>query len=142
MGDALDAGHIDGFCVGDPWMSLAVAAGVGAIATTKAVIWHNRPEKVLGMRADWAEQHPERVNALLRALHRASLWCEDPAHHGDLATMLADARYLDRPREVLLRGLPGRIGLGPGQTTAMTPEEGRVGVECVRTCRSRWWPAH
>lgn len=119
MVDALAAGQIDGFCVGDPWNSLAVAAGVGAIATTKAALWHNSPEKVLGMRADWAEKHPERVNALLRALHRASLWCDTPANHGDLATMLADARYLDRPREVLLRGLTGRLELVPGQQTAI-----------------------
>lgn len=117
MVDALAAGQIDGFCVGDPWNSLAVEAGVGAIATTKAALWHNSPEKVLGMRADWAERHPERVNALLRALHRASLWCDNPANHGDLAAMLAGPRYLDRPREVLLRGLTGHLAMMQGLET-------------------------
>jgi len=119
MVDALAAGQIDGFCVGEPWNSLAVEAGVGVIATTKAAIWHNSPEKVLGMRADWAERHPERVSALLRALYRAALWCDDPANHGALADILAAPHYLDRPRDILLRGLSGRLELTRGQTTGI-----------------------
>src|SRR3546814_12920529 len=27
-----------------------------------------------------------------------------------------------------------------GSATAFRSEERRVGTECVRTCRSRWWP--
>ena len=33
LADALRAGQIDGFCVGEPWNSVAVDAGVGTIVT-------------------------------------------------------------------------------------------------------------
>ncbi|TKB28894.1 MAG: nitrate transporter, partial [Mesorhizobium sp.] len=36
MADALAAGRIDGYCVGEPWNSAAVVAGTGRIATVKA----------------------------------------------------------------------------------------------------------
>lgn len=109
MVDALRAGHVDGFCVGEPWNSLAVEAGVGVIATTKAHIWRSSPEKVLGLRDGWAQRHPERLAALLRALYRAALWCDDDANHAELAHLLAGPSYLDCPPAVLRRALAGRI---------------------------------
>src|SRR5581483_521639 len=45
--DAMRAGQIDGFCVGEPWNSVAVAAGVGTIVTPTTAIWPHSPEKVL-----------------------------------------------------------------------------------------------
>ena len=56
MADALGAGRIDGYCVGEPWNTAAVAQGVGRIVTIKAAIWKSRPEKVLGVDAEWARQ--------------------------------------------------------------------------------------
>src|SRR3546814_14965466 len=38
---------------------------------------------------------------------------------------------------------PGRFTLGLGASSdVIRSEERRVGKECVRTCRSRWSPAH
>ena len=101
LADAMRAGQIDGFCVGEPWNSVAVEAGVGTIVTPTTAIWPQSPEKVLGCRASWAQENPQRLDALIRALHRASLWCEDPANHADLAHMLAAARYVGAPAELL-----------------------------------------
>jgi hypothetical protein len=41
--DALRAGQIDGFCVGEPWNSVAVHAGVGTIVTSTTAIWPFSP---------------------------------------------------------------------------------------------------
>jgi two-component system, oxyanion-binding sensor len=49
MADALEAGRIDGYCVGEPWNTAAVVKGVGRIVTVKAAIWKSSPEKVLGI---------------------------------------------------------------------------------------------
>ena len=68
MADALGAGRIDGYCVGEPWNTAAVAKGVGRIATVKAAIWKSSPEKVLGVAASWAEANPDALAAALRAL--------------------------------------------------------------------------
>ena len=45
LADAMRTGQIDGFCVGEPWSSVAVQAGVGTIVTTTTAIWPLSPEK-------------------------------------------------------------------------------------------------
>jgi two-component system, oxyanion-binding sensor len=50
MSIALRDGTIDGFCVGEPWNSVAVNASVGRIITVKSAIWRSSPEKVLGVK--------------------------------------------------------------------------------------------
>lgn len=115
MADALAAGRIDGFCVGEPWGSVAVAAGSGRIATVKAALWPHSPEKVLGVTEAWAERNPAVLAALLRALHRAASWCSDPANHADAAELLARPDYLNRPAAIIGRALSGQIAPSPGQ---------------------------
>jgi NitT/TauT family transport system ATP-binding protein len=114
--DALAAGRVDGYCVGEPFNSLAVERGIGRIVTTKSSIWRSSPEKVLGTRVQWAERYPERLGALLRALTRAARWCGDPANHRKLADLLAEDRFLGIEAPILLRALSGRLPLGQGET--------------------------
>jgi NitT/TauT family transport system ATP-binding protein len=114
LADAMRAGQIDGFCVGEPWNSVAVDAGVGVIALPTTAIWRQSPEKVLGCCASWAQRHPERLQALLRALFRAARWCENPVHHPALAELLARPRFVGAPVELLLGALTNRLRLMPG----------------------------
>lgn len=120
--DALREGQIDGFCVGEPWNSLAVSVGVGCIVTPTTAIWRLSPEKVLGCRQEWAQRYPERTAALIRALYRASLWCEQPANHAQLAHLLAEPKYVGAPADMLLRGLSGRLSLVPNGTLRTVPD--------------------
>jgi len=85
----LEAGAIDGFCVGEPWSTVAVERGSGAVVLTKHDIWQNAPEKVLAASAAFAEQQPEAHRALLRALLEASHWCDAPENRPELARILA-----------------------------------------------------
>ena len=64
MADALNAGRIDGYCVGEPWNSVAVDWGAGRIVTVKAAIWSASPDKVLGVTERWASEHPDALAAL------------------------------------------------------------------------------
>ena len=50
------------------------------------------------------------LDALIRALYRAALWCEDPANHADLAHMLAAARYVGAPARPAAESLRLRNG--------------------------------
>jgi ABC-type nitrate/sulfonate/bicarbonate transport system substrate-binding protein len=109
--DALRAGQIDGFCVGEPWNSVAVQAGVGAIVIPTTAIWPSSPEKVLGCRLEWAQRHPKQLASLQRALYRASLWCERPENHPELARLLAQPRYVGAPTELLRQALGGQLTL-------------------------------
>ncbi|MBF0678069.1 MAG: ABC transporter substrate-binding protein [Devosia sp.] len=112
--DALAAKRTDGFCVGEPFGSVAVARGVGRIVTTKGQIWQMSPDKVLGTRLQWAERFPEQLAALLRASTRAARWCEDPANHTALAAMLAREGRLNLDADLILRAITGRLQFEPG----------------------------
>ncbi len=119
--DAMRTGQIDGFCVGEPWNSVAVDCGVGAIITSTAAIWPLSPEKVLGCRAQWAADHPQELAALIRALYRAALWCERPENHAPLAALLADPCYVGVAQELILRSLDGRLKLNPDSQAVHIP---------------------
>ena len=112
--DAMAAGRIDGFCVGEPWNSVAVAAGLAHIVTVKAAIWRSSPEKVLGVREDWAGEHGSLLERLLRALHRASLWCGAVGNHDELADLLSAPAYLNQPAALLRAALDGELETGGG----------------------------
>lgn len=120
--DALRSGQVDGFCVGEPWNSLAVSAGIGCIAAVTSDIWPSGPEKVLGMRRDWAERHPQQVAALVRSIDAASQWCDVPAHRNELAALLSEPRHVGVPAGILLGALDGRLPFAQGAEPVLRPE--------------------
>lgn len=120
MVDALASGTIDGYCVGEPWNSAAALLGHGHIATVKAAIWRSSPEKVLAAGAHWAQENPEALSALLRALRNAAQWCADTRNHNDLARILAEKIYVAQPIEWMLPALQGQLPVGGERTVAVS----------------------
>lgn len=113
MALALAQGRIDGYCVGEPWNSVAVANGDGRIATVKAAIWKSSPEKVLGVKADWAAENTDTLDRVLRALYAAAAWSGAAPNHSELADILARPDYLGQPASTIERALGGRLALSP-----------------------------
>jgi ABC-type nitrate/sulfonate/bicarbonate transport system substrate-binding protein len=109
VGEAMASGQIDGFCVGEPWNSLAVESGAGVLILAASEIWHANPCKVLGIRADWAEAHPARLVALLRAVDAAARWADDPANRRELAHILSEPDVLGVDAALIERSLAGRL---------------------------------
>lgn len=101
MVDAMRAEAIEGCCVGEPWNSLLECEGLGHILHSGHQIWQNAPEKVLGMRADWAHQHQAVHRRLIGALLRACRWLDDPHNHPALRETLARPQYLGEQIRVL-----------------------------------------
>lgn len=97
MVETLMSGAIDGYCVGEPWNSEAVHAGLGRVLVTSAEIWSNGPEKVLGVRRDWADANPATHEALIRALLRASIWVDQPENREEAAKIAAGEAFVDLP---------------------------------------------
>lgn len=118
----LDQGHVDGFCVGKPWNTLAVQQGTGHIAITGYAIWNNSPEKVLGVTRAWAEAHPQTLKALMAALYEACAWLDDPAHRLEAASMIADAHVIDAPEEAITPSLAGRLRMGRDESIVELPD--------------------
>lgn len=107
MAARLASGEIDGFCVTAPWNALAVAQGTGEIVIYASEIWRVGPDKVLGVTAAWADRYPETLQALIRALLRAAIWCDEPANRAELGSILAGPDYLAAPVEVVSQSLLG-----------------------------------
>lgn len=94
MAPALASGQIDGFCAGEPWNSQAIAQDTGAAITSTVDIWHNSPEKVLGVTCAWAQQYPNSHQALLRALLKSALWLEQTEHRAEACALLTRKAYV------------------------------------------------
>ncbi len=109
MAEALAAGDIDAFCVGEPWGSVAVDQGSGALLLPGKAIWSFAPEKVLAVRTDWAETEPHLLRRLMRAVWRAAQWLARPDTRTTAAEILSRKAYLDVPPELIDRALNGRF---------------------------------
>ncbi|QGT78873.1 nitrate ABC transporter substrate-binding protein [Guyparkeria halophila] len=118
----LDQGHVDGFCVGEPWNTLAVRQGVGRIAITGYEIWNNAPEKVLGVTRDWAAAHPQTLKALMAALHEACAWLDQPANRPEAARLVAHTGLIDVPVDAVAPSLVGRLVPGPDEPAVEQPD--------------------
>jgi len=101
----LRKGQLDGFCVGEPWNSLAVAAGAGTILHQGPDIVRDCPEKVLAFRAEWARSHGDDVRALAGAIGDASRWAAAPGNRNSLVTLLTSTAWQDVSRSKIERFL-------------------------------------
>jgi nitrate/nitrite transport system substrate-binding protein len=115
MVQRLEEGHLDGYCVGEPWNALAVQRRSGRTLVTKHEIWNHSPEKVLGVSEEWLDRHPATHRALLRALLEAAVFADAPDNRLEVAHVIAGESYVDAPVDVLHRSLAsvGRAGAGP-----------------------------
>jgi NitT/TauT family transport system ATP-binding protein len=116
MVDSLASGHVDAFCVGAPWNSVAVDLGVGHILHFASDILVRAAEKVLAMRRDWSEKNPQILAALTRAHQHAAQFIEDPVNRGEAAGILARPERIGVAAEVIQRTLDGRLKISPDGT--------------------------
>jgi len=116
MVDSLASGHVDAFCVGAPWNSVAVDLGVGHILHFVSDILVRAAEKVLAVRQNWSEKNPNVVAALIRAASRAAEFIEQPQNRAEAARMLSSPERIGCDAEVIRRTLDGRLKISPDGT--------------------------
>jgi len=114
MAANLKAGNLDGFCAGEPWNSVAVQSRAGWCVAASAELAPGHPEKVLMVRRDFAGKHDQQHVALIAALLEACAYCDEPAHHEQIITTLAQPHYLNVPAAALRPGFSGEFDFGPG----------------------------
>jgi ABC-type nitrate/sulfonate/bicarbonate transport system substrate-binding protein len=108
--DALKAKRIVGFCAGAPWGEIAARARVGATVATSHDVWRNGPEKAFAVRERWAQERPDALSGLLRALWRAGRFCDAPENSSYVAALLSRRTYLALDSHAILSSLPGTSG--------------------------------
>lgn len=114
MFPTLKLGYIDGYCVGEPWTSLAVQAGAGVCIATSAELAPLHPERVLMVRQSFAIGRAEEHERMIAALLESCAFCDLPENHVWLSEMLSHPQYLNAPVECIQAGLPRSFASGNG----------------------------
>ncbi|MEL1249381.1 CmpA/NrtA family ABC transporter substrate-binding protein [Aurantiacibacter gilvus] len=123
MPATLEAGTIEGYCVGEPWNQQAVAMGIGVPVITDDEIWNDNPEKVLGFREDFATNYPATMAAILRAVIKAQQWldADSGANRQEAVEILSRPNYVGADADVIAASMTGQFTFEPGDTR---PAEG------------------
>ncbi|MDT0498139.1 CmpA/NrtA family ABC transporter substrate-binding protein [Algiphilus sp. W345] len=109
MPATLEAGTIYGYCVGEPWNQQAVIKGIGVPVITDYEIWKNNPEKVFGIREDFAEKYPNTTKAIVKALIRAAYWLDqnNNANREEAVKIISRPAYVGADQEVIANSMTG-----------------------------------
>ncbi|EMP54421.1 nitrate ABC transporter substrate-binding protein [Marinobacter santoriniensis NKSG1] len=109
MPATMEAGTIQGYCVGEPWNQQAVFKGIGVPVITDYEIWPNNPEKVFGVTEQWAQKNPNTHLHLLRALIRAAHWLDENnnANRQEAVEILSRPSYVGADAEVIANSMTG-----------------------------------
>jgi ABC-type nitrate/sulfonate/bicarbonate transport system substrate-binding protein len=102
----LKLGYIDGYCIGEPWTSMAVQSGAGVCVATSAELAPLHPEKVLMVRQGFAIGRAQEHEQILAALLEACAFCDRPENWPVVAEILCQRQYVDAPVECF----PGVVG--------------------------------
>ena len=113
--DNLLQGHIDGYCVGEPWSSVLVADGRAKCVAASGEVCPSHPEKVLLVLKEFAEQRAMEHLAMIAAIIEASQFCQAPENREELVRILAQPAYLDIEPRFLANCLRGPFNTGGGE---------------------------
>jgi ABC-type nitrate/sulfonate/bicarbonate transport system substrate-binding protein len=116
----LRARNLDGYCVGEPWNSLAVQNGLGWCVAASCQLAPFHPEKVLLVQKRFATERTEEHLALIAALIEACAWCDDPANHPALIATLARPEYLNLHESSLAPGFSREFQFGNGRSEVLS----------------------
>ncbi|WP_371867236.1 CmpA/NrtA family ABC transporter substrate-binding protein [Pseudoduganella guangdongensis] len=117
MATNLAAGHMDGFCAGEPWNHRAVMDGVGVTIATSQQIWPDHPEKVLACTQDFVRRHPNTARALVAAVLEASRWIDaSAANRMAMAEIISAVHYVNTSKEVIWQRILGHYEDGMGRS--------------------------
>ena len=109
MPATMEAGTINGYCVGEPWNQQAVFKGIGVPVITDNGIWKDNPEKVFGIREDFYDKYPNTTIRIVKAMLRAAKWLDenDNANRAEAVKILSKPNYVGADEEVIANSMTG-----------------------------------
>lgn len=110
----LKAGHIDGYCVGEPWNSTSILGGFGWCPATSTDLSYGHPEKVLLVSGRFLREQEDQTIALVAALLEACRLCQDPDFHEELVGILGLPEYTGASADLLRNSFSGQFVTGRG----------------------------
>ncbi|QZZ18669.1 ABC transporter substrate-binding protein [Leptothermofonsia sichuanensis E412] len=137
----LIADNIDGYCAGEPWNSRAVYENQGFVIATDLDIWVGHPEKVLGVREEWANEYPQTHLALVKALMEACDYCDDRRNREEILELLCQPQYVGSAPEYTRPGFIDPYTFINGEEPQMLLRFNQFYVDqtnCPRPAESLW----
>ncbi|MBK1858894.1 CmpA/NrtA family ABC transporter substrate-binding protein [Cerasicoccus arenae] len=110
----LRAATLDGFCVGEPWNSLAVREGLGWTVAMSNDLAPNHPEKVLIALESKIADRPDQYEGLIKALKRACQFCSNPENNSRVARQMRRSQVLGTTAQGIEKILRGEYDRGTG----------------------------
>lgn len=105
MARHLKSGHIDGYCVGEPYNSEAILGGYGWSPVTSSDLSYGHPEKVLLVSGEFVKNRKKETINLVTALIESCKICQDPEFRDELIAILARPEYTGASPEILRNSL-------------------------------------
>jgi nitrate/nitrite transport system substrate-binding protein len=117
MAANLAAGHMDGFCAGEPWSGRAVLDGSGFTAAPSQDIWPDHPGKALGASAAFVDANPHACRSLIAAVLEAGRWIdESDEHRYAAAEVMSSPAYVGADLRAIAARLQGEYENGLGRS--------------------------
>jgi NitT/TauT family transport system ATP-binding protein len=132
MVNSLASGHVDAFCVGAPWNSIAVDRGIGHILHFVSDILERAAEKVLAVREQVGASQPGCSDAVdagscpCCGVHRKS------GQQDEVCRILGAPERIGVDPDVIRRTLDGRLKVSPDGTFRESDRYLLVGREAQR----------
>lgn len=111
----MKSGNIDGFCVGEPWNSLAVENEIGWCPTTSSEISKGYPEKVLATTERFNSYRADEYIKLIQVLLEACKYCDCRENHSEIINILSRPEYLNFNNEILSKSFSSKFNKGFGK---------------------------
>lgn len=109
MPSTMEAGTIEGYCVGEPWNQQAVFKGIGVPVISDNSIQTNNPEKVFGLREDFYKQYPNTTIRIVKAMIRAAKWLDENNNKNrpEAVKILSKSSYVGADYKVIANSMTG-----------------------------------
>lgn len=107
MPAALREGLIDGYCVGEPWNSVALLESSAWCPVTSETLSPGHPEKIFLVTSEFARLQSAAHAGIVRALDEACRFCHDPANGSEVVRILVESRCFRCPEAALSHSFVG-----------------------------------
>jgi nitrate/nitrite transport system substrate-binding protein len=115
MPATMEAGTINGYCVGEPWNQQAVFKNIGVPVLMDHDIWAYKPEKVFGVTRGFADKYPNTHVAIVKAMIRACMWLDQSmANRVEAVKLLAKPAYVGADAAVIGNSMTGTFEFEKG----------------------------
>lgn len=107
MLNRLQTQAIDGFCVGEPWNTVATSQGIGTVVTNAYALCPDGADKVVGVTKKWAQQYPHTHRAMITAIMQAQRELASANYYDELVKVMDELGILKLPESWLSAALEG-----------------------------------